>query len=190
MGNNYANDLKQEHIVKCNKAVLQGLCGNKTLKAVTRLTKSAYSQKIITDNFDSKSKIAKDSTSHTYGDKKEDVKGTVNTLHNLKPFQYTPGRKHSAFQTLSKSPLDQLDPVLLDQWLTRHKRSLASNPQHNYKADHEEIEDEEEDNKEHEGFSDDENVDINYDYCNSAILGTKRLISWAFTIKFPNIFLK
>ena len=58
----------------------------------------------------------------------------VNILHNQEPFKYTPGRKHDAFPTLSKSPLDQLDPVLLDKWLTRHKKSLASNPYQNYEA--------------------------------------------------------
>ena len=114
-GNNYENDLKQEHIVKGNKVALQGLCGNKTLKAATRVTKSAYSQKTITDNFDVHSIVSKDSTSHTYGNCKEDVKSMVITLHNLKPFKYTPGRKHDAFPTLSKSRLDQLDPVLLDK---------------------------------------------------------------------------
>ena len=66
-GNNYANDLKQEHIVKANKAVLRGLCGNKTLKAVTRSTKSAYCQKVIIDNLDKQNDIHKNSSSHTYG---------------------------------------------------------------------------------------------------------------------------
>lgn len=46
-------------------------CGNKTLMAVTRLTKSLYSQKKITDNFDAQTQIAKDSTAHTYGNCKD-----------------------------------------------------------------------------------------------------------------------
>lgn len=40
-GNNYANDLKQEHIVKANKVSLSDLRGNKTLKAVTRSTQAS-----------------------------------------------------------------------------------------------------------------------------------------------------
>lgn len=144
-GNNYANDLKQEHLVKCNKVVLQGLCGNKTLKAVTRVTKSAYSQKIITDNYDAESGIAKESTSHTYGNSGDDVRKMVSTLHGLKPFRYTPGRKHDAYPTISKSPLDQLNPVLLDKWLTRHKRRLAVSSLQNY--DEDDVESEEDTNE-------------------------------------------
>lgn len=34
IGNNYANDLKMENIVKNHKVVLKGLCGNKTLNAI------------------------------------------------------------------------------------------------------------------------------------------------------------
>ena len=93
-GNNYANDLKQEHIVKANKAVLRGLCGNKTLKAVTRSTKSAYCQKVIIDNLDKQNDIHKNSSSHTYGNCEEDVKDMIDTLRKLKPFQFTVDRYH------------------------------------------------------------------------------------------------
>jgi hypothetical protein len=41
-GNNYANDLKMEHIVRNNKDILKGLCANKTLKAVQRSSSAAY----------------------------------------------------------------------------------------------------------------------------------------------------
>ncbi len=60
-GKNYANDLKQEHLVKCNKVILRGLCGNKTLKAVTRSTQSAYNVKKITVNFGNQTNIKPES---------------------------------------------------------------------------------------------------------------------------------
>ena len=56
----------------------------------------------------------------------EDVKDVVESLRKLRPFTHTPDRYHSAFPKITKSPLDQLDPVLLDQWLTKHKRKLAA----------------------------------------------------------------
>ena len=40
-GNNYANDLRMEMMVKDDKGILKGMCGNKTLKAVDRSTSSA-----------------------------------------------------------------------------------------------------------------------------------------------------
>ena len=66
-GNNYANDLKQEHIVKGHKVMLHHLRGNKTLKAVTRLTSTSYSQQVIADRIDKESHISKESTAHTWG---------------------------------------------------------------------------------------------------------------------------
>ena len=58
-GNNYANNLKMEHIIKNNKVILKGLCANKTLKAVHQ----------IVNNFDEQSDISPDSTAHTHADK-------------------------------------------------------------------------------------------------------------------------
>lgn len=113
-GNNYANDLKQEHIVKDHKVTLHELRGIKTLKAVTRSTSTSYSQQVIAYRIDKESNISKDSTAHTYGDCREDVKDVVESLCKLKPFTFTPDRYHSAFPKITKRPLDQLDPVLLD----------------------------------------------------------------------------
>lgn len=125
-GNNYSNDLKQEHIVKDHKVTLHDLRGNKTLKAVTRSTSTSYSQQVIGDRIDEESNISKDSTAHTYGDCKEDVQDLVDTLHKLEPFKFTPDRSHKSFPKISKSPLDQLDPILLDTWLSKHKRKLTA----------------------------------------------------------------
>lgn len=127
-GKNYANDLKQEHLVKGNKVSLHDLRGNKTLKAVTRSTQCSYSQQVFGENFDNQSNVPKDSSAHTYGDCKEDVKDIVSLLRELRPFTFTPDRCYKAFPNISKSPLDQLDPVLLDQWLTTNKRKLATTP--------------------------------------------------------------
>lgn len=68
------------------------------MKAVTRATQSAYNIKTITENFDHQSSITPESQSHTYGDPGIDIKQMVNVLRKLKPFSYTKGRKHGAFQ--------------------------------------------------------------------------------------------
>ena len=156
-GNNYPNDLKQEHIVKDHKVILHDLRGNKTLNAVTRSTAASYSQHIIGDRIDEQSNISKDSTAHTYGDCKEDVKEIVNCLQKLKPFKFKPDRLHSAFPKISKSPLDQLDPILLDQWLTKHKRKLAAGSCINDESDNE---DEDDDGNEVASNDLDDNQDI------------------------------
>lgn len=87
---------------------------------------ASYSQHIIGDRIDEQSNISKDSTAHTYGDCKEDVKEIVNCLQKLKLLKFKADRLYGTFPKISKSPLDQLDPILLDQWLTKHKRKLAA----------------------------------------------------------------
>ena len=127
-GKNYANDLKQEHLVKCNKVILRGLCGNKTLKAVTKSTQSAYNVKKITVNFDNQTNIKPESHEHTYGDPGVDISEMVKVLRKLKPFSFNEGRKHSTFSLISKSPLNNIDVASLDAWLTSKKKAIAKNP--------------------------------------------------------------
>ena len=144
-GKNYADDLKQEHLVNGNKVVLHDLRGNKTLKAVTRSTQASYGQEVLVENFDNQSNVSKNSTAHTYGNAKEDVIDMVASLHSLRPFKFTPHRSHKAFPNISKSPLDQIDPVLLDQWLTKNKRKLAATPYMNDESDNDDDDDDDND---------------------------------------------
>ena len=139
---------------------LHDLRGNKTLKAVTRATQASYSQQVLQENFDDESNVSKNSTAHTYGDCKEDVKEMVASLHNLKPFSFTPDRFHKAFPTISKSPLDQVDPVKMDTWLTRSKRKLATTPYLNYESDsdddYDDDSDDDDDDDDHDDTIDDD----------------------------------
>lgn len=125
-GKNVADDLKQEHLVKGHKTVLKDLAGNKTLQAVERGTGASFGLKAISDNVDSECHIAPDYTLHTSLSKEEDENEMINLVHSQRPFAFTASRKHNSFPNISKSPLDQLDVVKLDSWLTRHKRKLAA----------------------------------------------------------------
>ena len=49
-GGNVANDLKQEHLVQCNKCILKGLCGNKTLKAIQTGSSVAFGLQVTVHN--------------------------------------------------------------------------------------------------------------------------------------------
>ena len=153
IGKNYANDLKQEHLVKCNKTILRGLCGTKRLKAVTRATQSAYNVRKITNNFDIQSNIAPESHSHTYGDPSTDIKLMV--LRKSRPFSYSKGRKHTAFPSISNSPLNHVDIASLDAWLSSKKKAVGKNPFLVYEPE-EGDESEEEDNVETEDLDDEE----------------------------------
>lgn len=127
-GNNYANDLKMEHIVRNDKGILKGMCGNKTLKAVQRSTASSFLLNEIVKQYDKVSNIAPESTSHTHACTCDDVRGMINIISGQKTFDFQPGRNINSFPSISKSPLDQLDVFALHAWLTRHKKRLAANP--------------------------------------------------------------
>ena len=150
IGKNYANDLKQEHLVKCNKVILRGLCGNKTLKAVTRATQSLYNVKKITSNLDIKSNITPDSQSHTYGDLSADIKLMVSVLRKLKPFSNSNRRKHTTFPSISNSLLNHVDIASLAAWLSSKKQAIGKNPFLVYRPG------EEEENVETEDLDDEE----------------------------------
>ena len=127
-GNNYANDLKMEHIVRNDKGILKGMCGNKTLKAVQRSTASSFLLNEIVKQYDKVSNIAPESTSHTHACTCDDVREMINIISGQKTFDFQPGRNINSFPSISKSPLDQLDVFALHAWLTRHKKRLAANP--------------------------------------------------------------
>lgn len=151
-GNNYANDLKMEHIVKNNKVVLKGLCANKTLKAVQRSSSAAYGVHQIVDNFDKQSDIAADSTAHTYTDKRNDEMEMIEIIHKIKPFTFKTGREYKSFSGITKSPLEKLNIVLLNQWLTDHKKRLFQSPYYEV-----ELEDEDKEEGNDDGHYSDEN---------------------------------
>lgn len=126
-GKNYANDLRMEMMVKDDKAILKGMCGNKTLKAVDRSTSSAYGLKKIVHVVDSESGVPPDSTQHTTTSTQETVAEMTEILHTKRPFRRTAGRTLKSFPNIPSSPLEQLDVATLYDWLTRNKRRLAVN---------------------------------------------------------------
>lgn len=123
-GNNCANDLKMEHSVRQNKAILKGLYVNKTHKAVERCSKAAHGIRNIVGQFDNESNIHPTSSSHTHANTTEDVKEMIDIVHKQKPFASHPGSQLNSFPNISKTPLSKLNVPLLHKWLTRHKKNL------------------------------------------------------------------
>ncbi|CAB4011750.1 Hypothetical predicted protein [Paramuricea clavata] len=125
VGNNIANDLKMETMVKDHKKVLRGLCGNKTLKAIQRATSASHGLKTITKAIDHESNVPPDSTHHTHASTEELVKEMVKILRKINPFDRRPGRKFVSFMNIPKSPLSKLNVKAFHKWLTSNKKRLA-----------------------------------------------------------------
>jgi hypothetical protein len=107
-GGNVANDLKQEHIVQCNKRILKGLCGNKTLKAIQTGSSAAFGLQVTVDNFDAVSGIHKESTAHTHASRQDDEKEMINNLSTLQPFATKKEGVTAHFKRLQKAHLISL----------------------------------------------------------------------------------
>ena len=103
------------------------------------------------------SQASNQNNSHTYGDASTDIKQMADVLRKLRPFNFVAGRKHTAFPTISNSPLNNVDIPSLHTWLTSKKKAIANNPllchepdnegetEHELEEEEENIEDAEED---------------------------------------------
>ena len=96
-----------------DKAVLKGMCGNKTLKAVQRSTSCSYMLSETKRQYDTENNIPPESTSHTYACTSDDAKEMIDLISTKEPLTHQPGRTLQIFKSISKSPLDQLDVFLL-----------------------------------------------------------------------------
>lgn len=103
-------------------------CGNKTLKAIQRNTSAAYSIKKVIENFDSQTVGSPNSSAHTHANKFEDEKEMIEIVNKNMTFIYQSGRAYRSFPDKKKSPLEKLDVVLLDKWLTQHRNKLFKSP--------------------------------------------------------------
>ena len=127
-GNNVANDLEEEHFVQFDKKLLKRMVAQKTLKAVERSTSASTGLRKIIENFDEKTGMHPPSTAHTYQNAEKDQKEMIATVCGLKPFQEVPGRCHSSFPHMPRSPFDLVDIRILEQWLTTSKQKLSKDP--------------------------------------------------------------
>lgn len=127
-GKNVANDLEEEHFVQFDKKLLKGMGAQKTITAVERATKAASGLRKIQENFDEKTGVHPPSTTHSYQNAEKDQNDMISIVCGLKPFQAVPGRCHSCFPHLPRSPFDCVDIRILEQWLKTSKQKLCRDP--------------------------------------------------------------
>ncbi|CAB4011416.1 Hypothetical predicted protein [Paramuricea clavata] len=119
------------HVIQLGTLLMQlidtekeGLCGNKTLKAIQTGSLAAFGLQVTVDDFNAVSGIQKESTAHTHASRQDDEKEMIKTLQ---PFCHKERRCNSGFQKITKSPLDKLNIVALTEWLNYHKKILSMN---------------------------------------------------------------
>ena len=100
----------------------------KTIQAVNRATTAACGLRNIEENFDEVTGVHPQSTAHTYQSAEKDQNDMISIVCGLKPFQHIPGRHHSSFPNLPRSPLDLVDIRILEEWMKSSKQKLARDP--------------------------------------------------------------
>ena len=98
-GKNIPADLHQEHLNRMCKIALQGLCANKTEKAITRIGKAQGTLSLVLDKFDEENCTLASSGVHKKLTAEKDRDTIIKQLQQAHVFDYCNShRKHSMDQ--------------------------------------------------------------------------------------------
>lgn len=120
-------DLMQENRNRDLKKLIKSMGANKTDKAIERASKAVGGVRKVVQNFEAQAAIHAKSTAHGHKSSSLDELKILKDLHNLKPFTYESGRKHTSFPSVSSDPLCDLEEGKFNDWLKRHKKNLLYN---------------------------------------------------------------
>ena len=119
-------DLQMEFLVKQIKRNIKHMFSNKTEKNITVRTSALPALNDISENYDQCSNVLVRAKKHSDADSKKDEMEIINDLRQIRPFQFTAGRSHDAFQNISMSISRQLDPTLFHNWISEQKVKFAT----------------------------------------------------------------
>ncbi|CAB4044018.1 Hypothetical predicted protein, partial [Paramuricea clavata] len=77
------------------------------------------------DAIDQETGVPTESSKHTRASVHGTVKEMIRILLKKEPFKYTSGRTLVSFPNVKKTPLEAVDVIALNKWLTNHKKSLS-----------------------------------------------------------------
>lgn len=101
--NNVESDLLQEHSVRNQKMLIRQLGANKTKKAIQRASGAGGAIADIAANVGKSLGIKERSSKHTRTVSQEEKTIVANILNEIKPFEFTPGRKFEGFEKLDET---------------------------------------------------------------------------------------
>ena len=78
-------------------------------------------ERLILDNFDNNVQLTKQLSTHTHRSSKDDEEIVLRDMRNLRPFQFSKGRKHKAFRNIDADNSKSLNDKEFEVWLSRHK---------------------------------------------------------------------
>ena len=77
------------------------------------------------ENFDGNCQVSPQVLSHSKVSRDLDLQVMVNDILRQDVFEFVPGRKHSVFPVHNRSPVDNLSPTTLLNWMKTLRRKFA-----------------------------------------------------------------
>ena len=105
-----------EWIVNVNKKRVKHMFANKTEKNIHRKSAALSGIQHIAVNYDKVSDTVVRSKKHSERSVREDELTILETVHQVNPFKYQPGRHYQKFQNIKPSMLEHFDGHKFRSW--------------------------------------------------------------------------
>jgi RecG-like helicase len=117
-------DLHMEHMVKKTKSMLKSLGSNKTPEVIIKRSKALAGIDAISHQYDTSTRVIVRSQRHKTKSAADDEKRMVKDIHDIHPFQITPGRNFEYFKGLSAPLLFSINSQHYEAWIQHHQSIL------------------------------------------------------------------
>ena len=124
-GNNVEADLVQEHSVRNRKDLIRNLGANKSEKAMKRVTNAADAVSKMCHQVDKTLNVSTTSARHTKYTSEADSNKLKRVLRNVRPFNKTPGRECTGFQSVHAAPFSKINKGEMHTFLKRNIQRLG-----------------------------------------------------------------
>jgi hypothetical protein len=114
-------DLAMEWQVRDEKRHLKHMFSNKTTTNILARSSALGGIEKISQNFDEQANVRIRSKKHNHVSALADEARMIEDLRSVRPFQHSPGRKHTHFTQIESSVLQSFDGCKFKMWFDKHK---------------------------------------------------------------------
>ena len=110
-------DRCMEYLVKEIKRHIKHMYSKKTEENITNRTRAISGIREISENYDRQSSVIVRSKKHSDKSSLEDEMVLLEDLRWVRPFHFTPGRRHTAFPNIASSVVEDLNVAHFHDWI-------------------------------------------------------------------------
>lgn len=128
---NHPMDLDLEHDNKSFKTDAHTFKGEITDKTITRISRSTEPTDEILLNYGSNTAVRRPSGRHITQSPDDDILAVAEQLQQANVYMSVPGRSHSAFPSIRRDLLDELDMGKLKSWISKSIKKFSKKHYYN-----------------------------------------------------------